>query len=269
MPADTVRAAVVQLLADEDTPRNISRAGEFVQAAAVSGAQVVVLPEKWNWWGPASRTQQGAETLDGPSLSAARAWARELGVFVLAGSVLEAIGDGARAYNTSVLIAPDGRDTALYRKVHLFDVTVDGHEYRESDAVDPGEALAVGDAAGLRLGLSVCYDLRFPELYRSLAVSGATALAVPANFTVPTGAAHWEVLLRARAVENLAFVAAAAQGGLHDNGRRTWGHSLVVDPWGQVLACQPEGEAVVLAELDHASRDQRCTQLPALRHRVL
>lgn len=269
MPPDTVRAAVVQLLADEDTARNIARAGELVQAAAVSGAGLVVLPEKWNWWGPASRTQQGAETLDGPSLSAARAWARELGVFVLAGSVLEAIGDGARAYNTSVLIAPDGRDTALYRKVHLFDVTVDGHEYRESDAVDPGEALAVGDAAGLRLGLSVCYDLRFPELYRSLAVSGATALAVPANFTVPTGAAHWEVLLRARAIEDQCFVLAAGQCGEHATGEGAWGHSMIVDPWGAVLAEVPDGEGFACADLDRAAQERLRASLPALSHRRL
>jgi len=138
VPPDTVRAAVVQLLADEDAARNVMRAGDLVQAAAVSGAQVVVFPEKWNWWGPASRTAEGAEGLDGPSLAAARGWARELGVAIVAGSVLERIGDGARAYNTSVLIAPDGRDLAIYRKVHLFDVTVDGHEYRESEAVQCG-----------------------------------------------------------------------------------------------------------------------------------
>ena len=269
MPPDTVRAAVVQLLADEDTKRNIARAGELVQAAAVSGAQVVVLPEKWNWWGPASRTREGAEALDGPSLSAARAWARELGVFVLAGSVLEAIGDGSRAYNTSVLIAPDGRDTALYRKVHLFDVTVDGHEYRESDAVEPGDALAVGDAAGLRLGLSVCYDLRFPELYRSLVAAGATALAVPANFTVPTGAAHWQVLLRARAIEDQCFVLAAGQCGEHATGEGAWGHSMIVDPWGTVLAEVAEGEGFAAADLDLAEQARVRGSLPALSHRRL
>ncbi len=269
MAPDTVRAGVVQLLADEDTPRNIARAGELVQAAAVAGAQVVVLPEKWNWWGPGSRNQEGAEALDGRSLSAARAWARELGVFVLAGSVLEAIGDGTRAYNTSVLVAPDGRDIALYRKVHLFDVTVDGHEYRESDAVEPGDALAVGDAAGLRVGLSVCYDLRFPELYRSLVASGATAFAVPANFTNATGAAHWEVLLRARAIEDQCFVLAAGQCGEHATGEGAWGHSMVIDPWGVVLAEVPEGEGFACADLDLAEQARIRTALPALTHRRL
>lgn len=269
MPPDTVRAAVVQLLADEDTARNISRAGELVQASVVSGAQVVVLPEKWNWWGPAPRTRDGAEGLDGPSLTAARAWARELGVFVLAGSVLEAIGDGSRAFNTSVLVAPDGRDIAIYRKVHLFDVTVGGHEYRESDAVEPGEALALGDAAGLRLGLSVCYDLRFPELYRSLAASGATALAVPANFTKPTGAAHWEVLLRARAIEDQCFVLAAGQCGDHATGEGAWGHSMIIDPWGAVLAEVPEGEGFACADLDLAEQVRQRAALPVLSHRRL
>ncbi|MBM3664256.1 MAG: carbon-nitrogen hydrolase family protein [Actinobacteria bacterium] len=264
-----MRAAVVQLLADEDTARNIARAGELVRAAVVSGAQVVVLPEKWNWWGSASRTSEGAEALDGPSLSAARAWARELGVFVLAGSVLEAIGDGSRAHNTSVLIAPDGRDTALYRKVHLFDVTVDGHEYRESDAVEPGESLALGYAAGLRLGLSVCYDLRFPELYRSLAASGATALAVPANFTVPTGAAQWDVLLRARAIEDQCFVLAAGQCGEHATGEGAWGHSMIVGPWGTVLAEVPDGEGFACADLDLAEQARLRVALPVLSHRRL
>lgn len=265
--ADTVRAAVVQLLADEDTSANIARAGEMVQAAALSGAQLIVLPEKWNWWGPASRTAEGAEALDGPSLTAARVWARELGVAIVAGSVLERIGDGARAYNTSVLIAPDGRDLAIYRKVHLFDVTVGGHEYRESDAVQPGEALATGEAAGLTLGLSVCYDLRFPELYRGLVHAGATAITVPANFTVPTGEAHWEVLLRARAIEDQCFVLAAGQCGEHATGEGAWGHSMIIDPWGRVLAQVNEGEGFACADLDLDEQQRVRQSLPALRHR--
>lgn len=265
--ADTVRAAVVQLLADEDTAANIARAGDMVHAAALSGAQLVVLPEKWNWWGAASRTAQGAEGLDGPSLTAARAWARELGVSIVAGSVLERIGDGARAYNTSVLIAPDGRDLAIYRKVHLFDVTVDGHEYRESDAVRPGEALASGEAAGLTVGLSVCYDLRFPELYRSLVHAGATAITVPANFTVPTGEAHWEVLLRARAIEDQCFVLAAGQCGEHATGEGAWGHSMIVDPWGRVLAEVDEGQGFACADLDMEEQRRVRQSLPALTHR--
>lgn len=269
MSADTVRAAVVQLLADEDTPRNIARAGELVQAAAVSGARLVVLPETWNWWGAASRTADGAEGLDGPSLSAARAWARERGIAIVAGSVLEAIGDGARAYNTSVAIAPDGRDVAVYRKVHLFDVTVDGREYRESERIEPGEALATAHLEGVRVGLSVCYDLRFPELYRHLASAGATALAVPANFTVPTGRAHWQVLLRARAIEDQCFVLAAGQCGEHATGEGAWGHSMIVDPWGVVLAEVPDGEGFACADLDLGEQARVRAALPVLSHRRL
>ena len=269
MAGSTVRAAVVQLLADEDTAANIARAGELVQAASVSGAQLVVLPEKWNWWGPASRTAEGAEGLDGPSLTAARAWARELGVAVVAGSVLEAIGDGERAYNTSVAIAPDGRDVAVYRKVHLFDVTVEARDYRESATVEPGDALASADLAGLRVGLSVCYDLRFPELYRELVADGATALAVPANFTVPTGDAHWQVLLRARAIEDQCFVLAAGQCGRHSTGEGAWGHSMIVDPWGRVLAEVPDGEGFACADLDLGAQQDVRGALPALAHRRL
>lgn len=257
---------MVQLLADDDTPRNIARAGELVQAAVLSGAQLVVLPEKWNWWGPAARTAEGAEGLDGRSLTAARAWARELGVALVAGSILEAIGGGSRAYNTSVAIAPDGRDVAIYRKVHLFDVTVEGREYRESATVEPGEALATAALAGLRVGLSVCYDLRFPELYRHLVASGATALAVPANFTVPTGESHWEVLLRARAIENAAYVFAPAQCGEHPHGRLTHGHSLIVDPWGEVLADGGDAPGYIIAEIDPAKIDEVRRALPSLTH---
>ena len=269
MSGSTVRAAVVQLLADDDTAANIARAGELVQAAAVSGAQLVVLPEKWNWWGPASRTADGAEGLDGPSLTAARAWARELGVALVAGSILEATGNGVRAFNTSVAIAPDGRDVAVYRKVHLFDVTVEGRDYRESHAVQAGDALACANLAGLRVGLSVCYDLRFPELYRRLAADGATALAVPANFTVPTGEAHWQVLLRARAIEDQCFVLAAGQCGHHATGEGAWGHSMIVDPWGRVLAEVAEGEGFAAADLDRAVQDSLRTSLPSLQHRRL
>jgi deaminated glutathione amidase len=240
-----------------------------VEAAAISGAAIVVLPEKWNWWGPAARTAQGAERLDGPSLSAARTWARQLGIAVVAGSVLEAVGDGTRAFNTSVCIGPDGRDLAVYRKVHLFDVTVGNREYRESEATEAGDALSTATVHGITMGLSVCYDLRFPELYRRLVESGATALCVPANFTVPTGRAHWEVLLRARAIEDQCFVLAAGQCGEHATGEGAWGHSMIVDPWGEVLAEVPDAEGFACADLDLAHQRRIRAALPALRHRML
>jgi len=265
----TVRAAVVQLLADDDTAANIARAGELVQAATLSGAQLVVLPERWNWWGPQDRRREGVEPLDGPSLTAARAWARELGAWVLAGSVLTGDARADRAHNTSVLIAPDGRDIALYRKIHLFDVTVGGHQFRESDFVEPGDARVLGDAAGLRVGMSVCYDLRFPELYRGLVDSGATALAVPAYFTERTGQAHWEVLVRARAIEDQCFVLAAGQCGRHGTPDAAWGHSMIVDPWGRVLAEVPDGQGFACADLDLQAQADIRASLPALSHRRL
>ncbi len=269
MAGDIVRAAVVQVLADEDTGRNIAHAGELVQAAAAAGAALVVLPERWNWWGSASRIHEGAEALDGPSLTAARGWARDLGIAIVAGSVLEATGDATRPFNASVLIGPDGRDRAHYRKVHLFDAVVDGQAYRESDTVQAGAGLATAEVAGLYVGLSVCYDLRFPEMYRALVATGATALAVPANFTRPTGAAHWEALLRARAIENQCFVLAAGQCGIHATGEGAWGHSMIVDPWGVVLSDVPEGEGFAAADLDLAAQRGIRDMLPVLRHRRL
>ena len=269
MPAEPLRVAVVQVLSDADTTTNIARVADLVDAAAVSGARLIVLPEKWNRWGAASDTVNGAEALDGPSLSAARGWARDLGVAIVAGSVLEAVGDGARAFNMSVLIGPDGSDLAVYRKIHLFDVTVDGHEYRESVATDAGDKVVVGEALGMRIGLSVCYDLRFPELYRAHVAAGASVLSVPANFTPATGKAHWELLLRARAVENQCFVLAAGQQGVHATGEGAWGHSMIVDPWGRVLAEVPEGEGFALADLDFAAQDAIRASLPALAHRRL
>ena len=259
----------MQVLADTDTARNIARAGELVQAAALSGARLVVLPEKWNWWGPAAATAAGAEALDGPSLSAARTWARDLGIAIVAGSVLEAIGDGARAFNTSVLIGPDGADIAVYRKIHLFDVEVDGHAYRESAATEPGGEVVTGEVLGVGVGLSVCYDLRFPELYRAHAAAGARVLAVPANFTPQTGEAHWELLLRARAVEDQCVVLAAGQCGVHATGEGAWGHSMIVDPWGRVVAEVPDGEGFAAADLDLAAQDAIRAALPALVHRRL
>lgn len=269
MPAEPLRAAVVQLLADTDTARNVARAGELVEAAALSGARLVVLPEKWNWWGAASATASGAEALDGPSLSAARGWAADLGIALVAGSVLEAIGDGARAFNTSVLIGPDGADVAIYRKIHLFDVDVAGHEYRESAATEAGTEVACADVLGVGVGLSVCYDLRFPELYRAHAAAGARLLSVPANFTPQTGEAHWEMLLRARAVEDQCFVLAAGQCGVHATGEGAWGHSMIIDPWGRVLAAVPDGEGFAAADLDLDAQDAIRASLPALAHRRL
>ena len=248
-----------------DRARNIATAGRLVAEAAAAGARLVVLPEKWPFiHGP--RTREGAEALDGPSLAAARGWARDLGVAILAGSVLEGRDDG-RAHNTSVLIGRDGEPAGTYRKLHMFDVDVGGVSYRESAATAPGDEIVVGEALGHRVGMSVCYDLRFPELYRRLALAGADVIVVPAAFTSTTGRDHWEPLLRARAIENQAFVIAAGQYGTHDDGTVSHGRSMIVDPWGLVLAQAADGEGVAVADLDFARLAEIRERLPALRHR--
>ena len=211
-----------------------------------------MLPEKWSVYGTPEDQRAGAEGLDGPALTWARAIARELEIDLVAGSIAEAGADGEpRGSNTSVHVGPDGRDRATYRKLHMFDVVVGGRDYRESDGEAPGDEIVLSATAdGTGLGLTICYDLRFPELYRRLAVDGARILAVPSAFTEPTTRDHWEVLLRARAIENQAFVVAANQVGRHAPGLRTGGRSMIVDPWGIVLAQAPDAETHIVADLD-------------------
>ena len=260
-----MRVAAVQLNSNGDKSRNLEVAERLVRAAAADGAALVALPEKWNLLAAGEELLAGAEPLDGPSLAAARAWARELGVHVLAGSVAEATGE--RAFNTSVLIGPDGEDLAVYRKVHLFDVEAGGVTYRESAHEQPGAELATAPAGELVVGLSVCYDLRFPELYRILALRGADLLTVPSAFTTATGRDHWEVLLRARAIEDQAFVLAPNQVGTAPPHFDSWGHSAIVDPWGRLLAVAGPGECFVAADLDLAERERVRESLPSLAHR--
>jgi predicted amidohydrolase len=260
-----VRAAAVQLNSNGDKARNLAAAERLVCAAAAAGATLVALPEKWNLLASGEELLAGAEALDGPSLTAARGWARELGIHLLAGSIAER--GEEKAANTSVLIGPDGVDVAVYRKVHMFDVDAGGVSYRESEHERPGSEIvtaAVGEAV---LGLSVCYDLRFPELFRILAVRDARILAVPSAFTRATGRDHWEVLLRARAIENQAFVLAPNQVGEAPPHFDSFGHSAIVDPWGELLAVAPEGECFVVAELDFTAQDRIREQLPALANR--
>ncbi|HEY2714752.1 MAG TPA: carbon-nitrogen hydrolase family protein [Solirubrobacterales bacterium] len=260
-----MRVAAVQLNSNGDKSRNLEAAERLVRAAAADGAELVALPEKWNLLAAGEELLAGAEPLDGPSLAAARGWARELGVHLLAGSVAEATGE--RAFNTSVLVGADGEDLAVYRKVHLFDVDAGGVSYRESAHEQPGEELVTAAVGELVVGLSVCYDLRFPELYRILALRGAELLCVPSAFTTPTGRDHWEVLLRARAIEDQAFVLAPNQVGKAPPHFDSWGHSAIVDPWGRLLAVAAEGERFVAADLDLAERKRVRESLPALAHR--
>ncbi|HET7177775.1 MAG TPA: carbon-nitrogen hydrolase family protein, partial [Solirubrobacterales bacterium] len=207
----------------------------------------------------------GAEPLDGPTLSAARGWARELGIHLLAGSIAER--GPEKAFNTSVLIGPDGDDLAVYRKIHMFDVDVGGVSYRESEREQGGGEIVTAPLGELIAGLTVCYDLRFPELYRILAVRGARVITVPSAFTLATGRDHWEVLLRARAIENQVFVLAPNQVGEAPPHHSSYGRSAIVDPWGVVLATAPDGERFVAADLDLAAQERIRASLPSLANR--
>jgi len=261
-----VRAAAVQLNSTSEKARNLATAERLVRAAAADGAELVALPEKWNLLTGGRELLAGAEPLDGPSLSAARGWARTLGIHLLAGSIAER-GEGEKAFNTSVLIGPDGEDLAVYRKIHMFDVDAGGVAYRESEHEQAGTEVVTAPLGELIAGLSVCYDLRFPELFRILALRGARLLTVPSAFTAATGRDHWEVLLRARAIENQAFVLAPNQVGTAPPHFDSYGHSAIVDPWGTVLALAPDEECFVAADLDLAAQDQVREALPSLAHR--
>jgi predicted amidohydrolase len=263
-----MRAAAVQLTSTADFDGNLERADRLTRAAAADGAQLVVLPEKWSVLGRGEVLVAGAQPLDGPAIAWARAAARELGIDLVAGSFSERVGDEPRLRNTSVHVGPDGELRATYRKVHMFDVVVEGTVYRESEHEEPGEELVVSTtAAGVELGLSICYDLRFPEMYRIMALRGARVFTVPAAFTVPTTRDHWEVLLRARAIEDQAFVVAANQIGEHAPGLRSGGRSMIVDPWGIVLAHAPDSECHIVADLDLAAQARIRRDLPALANR--
>jgi deaminated glutathione amidase len=266
-----MRAAAIQLNSTADKAGNLATAEQLVRAAAADGAELVVLPEKWNVLGDAEALREGAEPLSGPTIAAASSWASELGIHLVAGSIAERTGGADRLFNTSVLIGPDGELHARYRKIHMFDVNVGGVSYRESETEEPGSEIispALGPALpGVSLGMTVCYDLRFPELYRILAVRGATVITVPSAFTYETGKDHWEVLLRARAIENQAFVVAPNQVGEAPPHYRSYGHSMIVDPWGQVLAVAPEGERFIAADLDLEAEERVRATLPSLANR--
>ena len=263
-----MRVAAVQLTSTADFTANLESADRLTRAAASDGAQLVVLPEKWSALGRGDDLVAGAQPLDGPAIAWARATARELGIDLVAGSISERVADDERLRNTSVHVGPDGELRASYRKVHMFDVVVDGTVYHESEHEEPGEELVVSATAdGVELGLSICYDVRFPELYRILAVRGARVFTVPAAFTVPTTRDHWEILLRARAIEDQAFVVAANQIGEHAPGLRSGGRSMIVDPWGIVLAHAPDRECHIVAELDLEAQARIRRDLPALANR--
>ena len=258
----------MQFAARADKGENLRLMAPLVARAADLGADVVLLPEKWNAWMDGPRLRPLAERIDaGETVEAMAAWAREHSINLIGGSI--AIADGDRVANVSIAYDRSGERVGAYTKLHLFDVDVGGRSYRESDGTAPGDRPVVVELDGVRFGLTVCYDLRFPELYRALTLDGeATVLTVPSNFTLITGMAHWEVLLRARAIENQAFVLATGQhgtpGGLD---KPSYGHSMIVDPWGVVLAQAPDGDGVIVADLDFTRLHQVRSALPALDHR--
>ncbi len=273
MSNDTCRIAALQLESGADVADNLARIDELATEAAARGARLVYLPENCAFFaaGDSARAAVAEAPGAGPVQAALGELARRLDVEIVAGSLPLAIPGDRRVYAASVLFGADGAPRAVYRKLHLFDVDIPERDerYRESAYHAPGDEVVTADTRAGRLGLSICYDLRFPELYRRLVADGATVLGVPSAFTEATGRAHWQTLLRARAIENLAWVVAPAQHGLHPGGRRTWGHTLVIDPWGRVVASREAGSGVVVAEIDQDETARLRRAFPVLEHRRL
>ena len=266
-----IRAACVQLQCNSDSDRNWEACSRLVREAAAAGAQLIATPENTTFLGPHAQKVALAEPLDGPSHTRFADLARELQITLLVGSVAEvAAGESQRCHNTSLLFGPDGSQLSFYRKVHLFDVDVeDGVRFKESDTIAPGSETVVSDSPCGRIGMSICYDLRFPEFYRRLVEDGAQILAVPSAFTQKTGSAHWHVLLRARAIENQAWVLAPGQVGHHDDEglRHSYGHSMIVSPWGEIVAEVQEGEGWCIADLDLEAVTRVRKSMPVQEHR--
>jgi len=266
---DRLTVAAVQMNSQEDTTINVKQSSSLIEDAAEAGAKLVVLPENFNYLGPESALEEAAEPIPGPTINHFANIAHRQNITILAGSMIEKDTDSQRYFNTSVLIDSSGQIIAKYRKIHLFDAEIgDAVSEKESNFFSPGEEIVTANVYGHRVGLSICYDLRFPELYRSLVDRGSEIIFIPAAFTMFTGKDHWELLLRTRAIENQCFVIAADQYGLH-NGGLCYGRSMIVDPWGIVLASAPDNVGIVLAELDFTALERIRHQLPALLNRRL
>lgn len=263
--------AAVQLTSTQDVDANLRRSLELTRAAAEAGARLIALPENYGFLGPdVDKLKHAQSVAAGPFLVPLRELAREYGVYVLAGSIPETGPDARHTYNTSVVIDPEGETLATYRKIHMFDVELaDGTSLKESDSVAPGRGPVLTEIDGWKVGLTICYDLRFPELYRLLSREGADLLTVPAAFTLHTGKDHWDVLLRARAIENQCFVLAPGQFGYHGAKRSSWGKSQAIDPWGAQLVVAPEREGFAIATLVAEDLQRVRTQLPCAEHRRL
>ncbi|MBS1215607.1 MAG: carbon-nitrogen hydrolase family protein [Proteobacteria bacterium] len=263
------RAAAIQMVSAASVEANIAAADALVAEAASAGARLVALPENWSFMGRGERDKLSVRERDGSGAAQdflSRA-AKRHGVWIVGGSIPMECGEPDKVANVCLVYDEAGRRAARYDKIHLFGFQRDEERYDEAASVAPGRDPVAVDAPVGRIGLSICYDLRFPELYRSF--GAVDLITVPSAFTYTTGAAHWETLLRARAIENLAWVIAPAQGGTHASGRRTWGHTMIVDPWGTVRAELAEGPGVIVADIDPAFQAEARASLPALRHRVL
>jgi predicted amidohydrolase len=275
MDTETLRVAAVQLQSQDDVTQNLDECRRLISAACRDGAKLVVLPENFAYFGAEAGKRSFAECLEspnGPIQTALSEMARSAQVFLVAGGFPEASADVTRPFNSALVFGPDGTLVRRYRKIHLFDVALqDGTSLSESSETTGGaiDSLVCFDIGGFRVGLSICYDLRFPELYRALVSRGANVLLVPAAFTLHTGKDHWHPLLRARAIESQAYVIAAAQWGKHPRGRTTYGHSLVVDPWGTVIAEASDQVGFVSATLDLAYLERVRAAIPCLNHRRL
>lgn len=269
MTADLLNVALVQLNPGDDKDANIAAALAAIDQAAATGARLIMLPEVWTYMGPDSGAAAVAEPVPGQLTATLAERARRHGVYLHAGSFLERAEGEPRSFNTTVVFDPAGEIIATYRKIHMFDIDLAGNEsYRESATTAPGDEIVTVEIDGVRLGLTICYDLRFPELYRILALRGAEVIAVPAAFTMRTGRDHWETLLRARAIENTVYVVAPDQVGQHSGGLWCNGRSMVVDPWGTVLATAPDQPAVISATLDLAYLRRVRAQVPSLANRM-
>ena len=262
-----ITAAAIQMSSTPEKRENFETAEHLIRDVASARAELVALPELWSCHGLEKVYRENAEPIPGPTTEFLGTLARELGVWLLGGSILEGELGAERLFNTSTFFDPSGELVAVYRKIHLFDVKAPDREYLESGLIAPGREIVAAKAGAATLGLSVCYDLRFPELYRLLALEGAEILAVPAAFTLHTGKDHWEILLRARAVENQAYVVAPAQWGRKADGRWTYGRSMIVDPWGTILVTCPDHDGYALATLDLDYLDRLRTDFPALANR--
>jgi len=262
-----MRIGVVQMDSKADKKANLNRARELIEEAVARGASLIALPESFNYMGPAQDEWAAAETVPGPTSQVLASLAKEYGIWLHGGSLLEKIPGGAKMYNTTVVFDPRGEIAARYRKIHLFDIAIkDGPAVKESDNKASGDAIVIFSAGGVKVGLTICYDMRFPELYRILTLKGAKIIIVPSAYTSFTGKDHWEPILRTRAIENQIYIVAPAQFGTKP-GFQTYGHSLIIDPWGTVVADAQDAEAVLVADLDMRYLESIRRQIPCLDNR--